>query len=80
MKSDDFEWDDAKAAANLAKHSVSFEQARDAFDDPFAIDLMDDREDYREQRLIPYVIAHQLLARVTRVNCCARSPLNAFGP
>jgi uncharacterized DUF497 family protein len=31
---------------------VSFEQARDAFDDPFAIDFLDDREDYGEQRLI----------------------------
>ncbi len=52
MKADDFEWDDAKAAANLAKHGVSFEQARDAFDDPFAIDFVDDREDYGEERLI----------------------------
>lgn len=24
---DDFEWDDAKAAANLAKHGVTFEEA-----------------------------------------------------
>jgi uncharacterized DUF497 family protein len=48
----EFEWDDAKAAANLAKHGVSFEQARDAFNDPFALDFMDDREDYGELRLI----------------------------
>jgi len=52
MDADDFEWDRTKAAANLAKHGVSFEQARDAFDDPFAIDFADDREDYGEQRLI----------------------------
>jgi uncharacterized DUF497 family protein len=52
MKSDDFEWDDAKAATNLTKHGVSFEQARDAFDDPFAIDFIDDRVDYGEQRVI----------------------------
>jgi uncharacterized DUF497 family protein len=52
MNADEFEWDDAKAAANLAKHGVSFEQARDAFDDPFAIDFVDDREDYGELRLI----------------------------
>ena len=31
---------------------MSFEQARDAFDDPFAIDFVDDREDHGEQRLI----------------------------
>jgi uncharacterized DUF497 family protein len=52
MDADDFEWDNAKAAANLAKHGVSFEQARDAFNDPFAIDFVDDREEYGEQRLI----------------------------
>jgi uncharacterized DUF497 family protein len=52
MNADEFEWDDAKAAANLAKHGVSFEQARDAFDDPFAIDFVDDRENYGELRLI----------------------------
>jgi uncharacterized protein len=47
-----FEWDEAKAAANLVKHGVSFEQARQAFDDPFAIDFLDDRADYGENRLI----------------------------
>jgi uncharacterized protein len=52
MIDDDFEWDDAKAAGNLARHGVSFEQARDAFDDPFAIEFVDNREDYGEQRLI----------------------------
>jgi len=52
MNADDFEWDNAKAAANLAKHGVNFEQAREAFDDPFAIDFVDDREDYGEHRLI----------------------------
>ena len=29
-----FEWDPAKATANFAKHGVTFEEARDAFDDP----------------------------------------------
>ena len=52
MNADDFEWDDAKATANLAKHGVRFEQAREAFNDPFAIDFVDDRDDYGEHRLI----------------------------
>ena len=30
-----FEWDAEKAAANLRKHGVSFEIAREAFFDPF---------------------------------------------
>lgn len=30
----DFEWDTAKADANLAKHGVDFGGARQVFDDP----------------------------------------------
>jgi uncharacterized protein len=30
----EFEWDDAKAASNLTKHGVSFEEAKRVFDDP----------------------------------------------
>jgi uncharacterized DUF497 family protein len=30
----DFEWDEAKSKSNLAKHKVSFEVARLAFNDP----------------------------------------------
>ena len=33
MKDHDFEWDDEKAARNLARHGVSFEAARLAMDD-----------------------------------------------
>jgi hypothetical protein len=45
-----FEWDARKAKANLARHGVSFEQAREAFRDPFALELRDDRFDYGEDR------------------------------
>ena len=31
-----FEWDDEKAAANVAKHSVSFDEAETVFADPLA--------------------------------------------
>jgi uncharacterized protein len=37
----EFEWDESKARANLGKHGVSFELARRAFDDPFAITEQD---------------------------------------
>ncbi len=37
----EFEWDEPKAHANLGKHGVSFELARRAFDDPFAITEQD---------------------------------------
>ena len=32
-----FEWDDTKAAANLRKHGVSFEEAAEALRDPFSL-------------------------------------------
>ena len=32
-----FEWDDAKAASNARKHGVTFDTARDAFDDPDSV-------------------------------------------
>lgn len=32
----DFEWDEAKAASNLEKHGVSFEEAATAITDPMA--------------------------------------------
>jgi hypothetical protein len=50
MDDDAFEWDDAKAAENYARHSVSFETAKRVFDDAFAIERLDDREDYGEER------------------------------
>ena len=39
-----------KAARNLREHKVSFEAAKHVFDDPFAVDEIDDREDYGEER------------------------------
>ena len=52
MDDGEFQWDDLKAAQNLAKHGVSFEVARAVFKDPFAVEYVDDREDYGETRLI----------------------------
>jgi uncharacterized protein len=45
-----FEWDTEKARANQAKHSLGFNDAQRIFEDPFAIDWLDDREDYGEDR------------------------------
>ena len=46
----EFEWDDTKAAANLRDHRVSFEQAAVACRDPFAVEWIDARENYGEER------------------------------
>ena len=52
MRDPGFEWDDAKAAKNEARHGVSFKFARNVFGDPFAIERLDDREDYGETRFV----------------------------
>jgi uncharacterized DUF497 family protein len=48
----EFGWDPDKEAANLQKHGISFTQAAAAFRDPFAVDWIDDREDYGEERVV----------------------------
>lgn len=52
MIDDEFEWDDQKAARNVALHGVTFEMASVIFRDSFAIDWRDDREDYGEDRYV----------------------------
>ncbi len=50
MNNDDFEWDEAKAQLNLQKHALSFEVASEVFEDFFAYEWADEREDYGEER------------------------------
>jgi uncharacterized protein len=52
MEGDDFEWDDAKAEANLRKHKISFRVASRVFDDPMVVIEQDLSEDYDEDRFI----------------------------
>jgi len=52
MTADDFEWDQAKAAANYKKHGVRFEHAVGAFEDPFALLELDESEEYGEDRFL----------------------------
>ena len=48
----DFEWDQAKAESNLRKHGISFSAATRVFDDAWAIERPDARNDYGEDRFI----------------------------
>ena len=48
----EFERHEAKAVANLQAHGVSFELATTVFKDPFAIERLDDRENYGEDRFV----------------------------
>ncbi len=48
----DFEWDEDKAAVNLKKHKISFEEAKTVFADPFAITIDDPKHSLEEYRFI----------------------------
>ncbi len=45
-----FDWDPAKAASNLTKHGVRFEEAMTVFVDPRALSLLDDDSSFGEER------------------------------
>jgi uncharacterized protein len=47
-----FEWDEAKAASNLEKHGVSFEEASSVFADPLYVDFFDPSHSEAEQRYL----------------------------
>ncbi|WP_292317723.1 BrnT family toxin [Mesorhizobium sp.] len=51
----EFEWDDGKAASNLAKHGVVFADAKRLFDDIHAQHYSDRSMDYEEERFIGMV-------------------------
>jgi len=48
----EFEWDPLKAAANLAKHKVSFEEAASVFGDPLGYIVPDPRHSFAEERFV----------------------------
>jgi hypothetical protein len=48
----EFEWHKAKAKDNFRRHGVSFDLAVTVFQDPFAIERLDDREDHGEERFL----------------------------
>ena len=65
MQDDSFEWDDVKAAQNVRDHGVTFQQAIKALVDPFAIEAIDDREAYDEERLNLLGMCEGVLLQVT---------------
>jgi len=47
-----FEWDEKKDIQNQKKHGISFEEAKEVFDDPLHISKLDERFNYFEERWI----------------------------
>ena len=69
-----FEWDEAKAAANVAKHGVSFDTAIFAFADPMG-EVEPDERGYDEERFrlfasvggFPLCVVFTMRGLVTRI-------------
>lgn len=53
------EWDTSKAAKNLRKHGVTFDEAATVFDDPMFITVMDDEHSTDEERYITIGVSSQ---------------------
>jgi len=64
MVDDDFEWDEAKAAANIRKHKISFQEACRVFDDLFVLIEQDLNEDFGEDRYIATGLVEGVLLTV----------------
>ncbi|HUW69425.1 MAG TPA: BrnT family toxin [bacterium] len=47
-----FEWDHKKEILNIARHGISFEEAKEVFDDPLHLSILDHRYSYFEERWI----------------------------
>lgn len=75
MRDDEFEWDDAKAAENFAKHRVRFDTARKAIHDPHAVEAIDDRNNYEEDRFIVIGFAEGAVLHVVYTQRAGRTRL-----
>jgi uncharacterized DUF497 family protein len=60
----ELEWDADKAAGNLNKHGVSFEDAALVFYDAGRIEAYDGREDYGEDRWVTLGLAYSTVLYV----------------
>ena len=67
-----FEWDPNKAAANLRKHGVSFDEAVTAFGDPLSILLPDPDHSLGEERYV--VLGTSNVGRLLVVTFVERPP------
>jgi uncharacterized protein len=70
-----FEWDEHKAAQNLAKHKVPFDFVARVFLDPYRLDAEDTRQDYGEERRLTlgriewrlYAVAYTMRGEIVRL-------------
>ena len=66
-----FEWDSEKAATNLSKHGVPFDEAETVFHDPLYVDFYDPDHSEREHRYI--IIGQSRQGRLLMVSYTERN-------
>lgn len=71
MELTEFEWSEDKAASNLEKHGLSFEEALTVFDDPLAAIFDDEGHSTEERREV--IIGHSSRDRLVLVSFTERS-------
>jgi uncharacterized protein len=68
----EFEWSPAKAASNVKKHGVSFEEARTVFEDEEALLIADPEHSVGEERFV--LLGISAASRLVVVIHCERGP------
>lgn len=68
----EFEWDDAKAAANARKHGVTFAEAATAFADPLAAIFPD--PDHSDDEVREILVGYSERGRLLMVSFTERPP------
>jgi uncharacterized DUF497 family protein len=68
----EFEWHPRKAAANLAKHKVSFEEAATVFGDPLGRTVADPRHSSVEERFVVKYVDRADFVRIISARIATR--------
>lgn len=72
-----FEWNSAKATANLKKHGVTFEEAKSVFYDDFAVQFYDsENSELEEERFLMLGLSSE--SRILIVCHCERDSGNTI--
>lgn len=68
-----FEWDSKKAASNVKKHGVTFDEATTVFGDPLAV-IFDD-EDHSHDEFREIIVGHSILGQLLLVSFTERDKM-----
>ncbi len=73
-----FAWDRTKAARNLAKHGVSFDEAATGFDDPLYLDFFDPEHSEQGRILVVSYTEREGVMRLISARPATRKEREAY--